>query len=733
MNSNVNNSFTFLLPFFCRIHLWQNDPTMSRIIDACVQGVLGKYDNVVFERKIRQTLHKLHTSSRGQTERMLSGSVADGIKLPGSDVDVMHWKKDHIIVQDMSLIPLRRHHKPNILLMKSNLDRPGFVKLECLSPDTASIDVRFSLTNIDGKQFVSSRKFTQYYFTISSQNSRHESINGPCIRSTSFLGGEQDSATCLRCHFWPDDIYEFFTRQREFGWPSPTMLEQISSEGIHLVPIGSRLRTFSGCWEHDSMEWRYSFSLAEILIVHSFNGIQFRIYGLMKIILNDILKHQIPDNTLCSYFIKTTVFWVIEETPSSHWCEDNVIQLLDLCLKKLMSCVYNEYCPNYFIPTQNIFHGKIYGSLSCQVYDTLTDLYAMGFKFLKRCTLLPNLGDALEKVELTCMSGSNSLIVRHVCNIVEADAIQEEYIRDMEFFSAMQSIHDAAPNLNQSLEALQAADGMFCSEHFDPLVFDVAKAQHHRLSCEVGIALFHTTTTEGFGQPNKRLKGRIHRSLYHLSNSLDGDISRGYLSIATVFFLLGNPCRALECVKSFLLKNKPYIIYLPRKAKHGTPTGRNRDLYMEAICGRKLSMHEKASKALSYGFEAYSTIPILPKELLPELLLVGSSSYILSIHPLAYSLFLSFLCNEELGNRGNAMANLQELLKPRIEFKNDHMVHIMTGICQRKVDDFDGALKSFIKAFQEKRRLAEIYSFSGECVSRNSPLFYIALLLKLII
>ncbi|KAK3105172.1 hypothetical protein FSP39_018827 [Pinctada imbricata] len=635
---------------------WENDAEMSRIIDTCIQITLGKYDNVVFQRKIQQTLHKLHWSSRGQMGRMLSGSTADGIKLPGSDVDVMHWKKDHIIVQDRSLIPHHRHRKPNILLMNINPEKPGFVKIECLTTDTATEDVRFSLTNIDGKQFVASKKFTQYYFTISSQNSRFESINGPCIRSTSLLGSEQDSATCLRCHFWPDDILEFFTRQRDFGWPSSSMLEQISSEGIHLVPIGSRLRSYDGKWEHDSIEWRYSFSLAEILMVHSFSGVQFRIYGLLKMILNDILKHRIPENTLCSYFIKTTVFWVIEESPVFIWREDNIIQLLDLCLKKLMSYVYNEYCPNYFIPTQNIFHGKIFGTISCQVYDTLTDLYSVGFRFISRCSLLPNLGDSLERLELARNTGNEPGVLNLGYDInLESDPLQNEYIRDLEFFSAMVSIQDAVPNLRHSLEALQAADGMFHSEQFDPLVFDVAKAQHHRLSCEAGIALFNETRSECFGLSNKRLKGRIFRSLYHLTNSLEGDISRGYLSIATVFYLLGNLHIALECLDTFRFKNKPFVIYLPRKANFGTlrVTEREKDLYIEAVCGRNLSMHEKASIALSCGFEAYSTLPVLPKDLLPELLLVGSASYIYQYIPLRtvcsfrFSVTLNWVKGEE--------------------------------------------------------------------------------------
>ncbi|KAK3104969.1 hypothetical protein FSP39_014289 [Pinctada imbricata] len=712
------------------INRWENDTHMSKIIDKSIQSTLGKYSNIVMRRKIQEMVFNLQMSSCGLASRMLSGSLADGFVLPGSDVDIMQWHDDHVIVQDSSLISRYRHTKPNIFLMHLNREKQGFVKLECISTETASENVRFSLLNIDGKQIVSSTKYLRYIYH-KAHSSESQSINGPCIRSTTFLGIEKDIATCLRCDFWPDDIREFLRRRRTYDWPSPSQLEQISNEGIHLVSIGSRSQTISGMWVHDSIEWRYSFSLAEKNLVHLFNGVQFRIYGLMKMILNDLLIPHIPANTLCSYFIKTTMFWVIEESPNCIWRNDNVIHLLDLCLRKLIFYVYIEYCPNYFIPTQNIFHGKMYGVTSCQVYETLKDLYSIGFKCLTKCSLLPTLDDAIGKLELLRTFGSRQEIMSNNDSLEAFDALEDEFSRDLDFFRTMLPMYDAVPNKIHSLKALQAVDRMFQSEQLDPLTFDVAKSQHHRFSCEAGIALYHDTIQDS-RPSNRRLKGRIYRILNHLFNSLDGDISKGYLTTATVHYLLGNLGIALDFLRMFRFKNKPFVIYLPRKRNSASPivTERKKQLYIEAVCGRNLTMHEKTSLSLSFGFEAHSTMPVLPKDLLLELLLVRKTSYILSIHPLAYSLFLSFLCNLEMGHRRRALENLYELRSPNIELKKDYIAPLMTGICQRKVDDFDGALKSFAKGFHKKRRMAEICSYNGECVGWNSPLFYIALLLK---
>jgi hypothetical protein len=48
---------------------------------------------------------------------------------------------------------------------------------------------------------------------------------------------------------------------------------------------------------------------------------QLMIYGMLKIILKEIIsQHEEISELLCSYFLKTTLFWVIEETQATHCC-----------------------------------------------------------------------------------------------------------------------------------------------------------------------------------------------------------------------------------------------------------------------------------------------------------------------------------------------------------------------------------------------------------------------------
>ena len=112
--------------------------------------------------------------------------------------------------------------------------------------------------------------------------------------------------------------------------------------------------------ENCNLLWRISFSEAEKQLVHSFNFTQVLCYGLLKLTLKRIVNtNDDVKDLLCSYFLKTALFWVSEEVDIDTFQLPKLFICFYLCLNKLMSWVNNCYCPNYFIPEHNMFLGKI--------------------------------------------------------------------------------------------------------------------------------------------------------------------------------------------------------------------------------------------------------------------------------------------------------------------------------------------------------------------------------------
>jgi hypothetical protein len=137
--------------------------------------------------------------------------------------------------------------------------------------------------------------------TESSDISPNSTVHGPCGSGT--LGPiEYDHAHCFVCDFWPPSASSWIDRCHT--WPQPQVVKDIVRSGCHFVAIGNKLGN------HESNEWRISFSLAEQNLVYSMNHCQFLTYGLLKLFLKEVINNGVGDNEklLCSYHMKTTVF-----------------------------------------------------------------------------------------------------------------------------------------------------------------------------------------------------------------------------------------------------------------------------------------------------------------------------------------------------------------------------------------------------------------------------------------
>lgn len=128
-------------------------------------------------------------------------------------------------------------------------------------------------------------------------------LHGPCI---TFVDESHDVALCLRSKSWIAQAQEWVYRNRV--WPSFELVSHIVSYGPLFVPIGTKYSL------NEDLEWRISFSVAEKHLIYSFTHTQLLSYALLKILLKEVIElDTVCKGLLCSYFIKTVVFWVFEE------------------------------------------------------------------------------------------------------------------------------------------------------------------------------------------------------------------------------------------------------------------------------------------------------------------------------------------------------------------------------------------------------------------------------------
>ena len=101
--------------------------------------------------------------------------------------------------------------------------------------------------------------------------------------------------------------------------------------------------------------------MAERELVWSFNHVQIQCYAIMKIILKEFINVRCsPQNqVLCSYFIKTFLFWKYEATELTFWRTDNLRECVKYLISEFCNCIQEGMLRHYFIPSFNLLSIKL--------------------------------------------------------------------------------------------------------------------------------------------------------------------------------------------------------------------------------------------------------------------------------------------------------------------------------------------------------------------------------------
>jgi len=155
----------------------------------------------------------------------------------------------------------------------------------------------------------------------------------------------EDYVPALKCLDWPDLCNEYFRRSGHL-WPSQGLIDEIKQDGMHIVCKASSDES------PDPFEFRTSFSLAEKTLIRAFNDVQFTTYYFLKVVKDDLALTE--DHPLKSYFVKTALIRMIEDSPPDVWSKENFLLNTKRCLKSLQSSFELGHLPHLFIKDCNL-------------------------------------------------------------------------------------------------------------------------------------------------------------------------------------------------------------------------------------------------------------------------------------------------------------------------------------------------------------------------------------------
>ncbi|XP_071135981.1 uncharacterized protein [Mytilus edulis] len=325
-------------------------------------------EQVVRVRRLTYTIGDIGNDSK--FKQISSGSKGEGLKTKGSDLDLMYI---------CSLIKVYESARD---IVPSNMSYPLVMDTEDVSPCFTKLRLIFNDPNIYCKsiqKIVQIDSFGKYFFSNKlfkmSFLGPNLKIHGPCLSDHDDV---VDIALVLQCNQWISPAQPWITRSRR-TWPSPDIISKITSCGVLFVPVG-----YKGSVNEEE-EWRISFSIAEKFLIFSFNHTQLLCYALLKIVLKEIVEKQEDlKGLLCSYFLKTLMFWIIEGSHTYTWRPDNIISCFKACLQRLIYCIQYSTLLHYFIPDNNLIYLRFNSLSKHKLISILDTLYQQrqGFHWL---------------------------------------------------------------------------------------------------------------------------------------------------------------------------------------------------------------------------------------------------------------------------------------------------------------------------------------------------------------
>jgi hypothetical protein len=161
-----------------------------------------------------------------------SGSLAEGLDLPGSDIDVMIVLNIANILQNVQ--HMNRSARYTTLLIEDEIEFPGFTTLKLVAEGDAFITHAYFVETTNGMYF-SNILFIRKLIEIGANDK--QSTHGPCL---SDKNEAVDAAYCYHFHSWPRQAEQWIYRHRPGQWPPEILIDNIVNYGCILVPIGPK-------------------------------------------------------------------------------------------------------------------------------------------------------------------------------------------------------------------------------------------------------------------------------------------------------------------------------------------------------------------------------------------------------------------------------------------------------------------------------------------------------------
>ncbi|VDI66293.1 Hypothetical predicted protein [Mytilus galloprovincialis] len=604
------------------------------------QNIVGSEDHVRLTRLMNASKDQ-YGSSKFSTQ-ITSGSFGEGLELQGSDSDMMFVFRD-IEVTDQK--KLHAVHSAIYFFSVTDDVKPGYAYLRLIKGNT--LRNVLLCRGFEGQLYLSSTAMKQCFM-----NEVLTVVHGPCVSDKE---GIFDFAHCLHSKAWIFTASKWVSRSKN-TWPTSEVKQRVIDHGVLFVPIGS------GGNLNEELKWRISFSVGEKFLIYSFTHTQLLCYSLMKVLLTDVIRKS-PGckDLLCSYFIKTILFWLSEELPTSMWKKDDLIPCFMKCVKRLVFCVEYSICPHYFIPENNLFENKIIGQGRTKLLETLYILMNYGWQ----CIFI---SPQISTVSVSCREQFNDdFFFNDIKKILNSKLLSTvRYKEPMDYVKNLQVVFSYRTKKLRSISLSNMSQ-----------------------NC---ISIAHTIHLSSL-LSNKSKSKQYKQCLYYILQSTNHDAVTGWLMLASLFYEKKQYNKTLYVLTYSLRKCTREKLYYGANVS---------EVHRELFCSRTLRKLGiiRMLRLISISFVVFHPeSSLIPGEIKLDVLNVP---YVLP--PVVYLHFLTFLCHYHLHNVRNLQKSLGDLcitIKTNYfisDFSTKAAAYDCLGVAFQIIGDLESAREIFVRS-----------------------------------
>ncbi|XP_052788324.1 uncharacterized protein LOC128223108 [Mya arenaria] len=336
------------------------DPKGQQVMSLRLSRVLRDIgvtrQNVARRRKTYLIHEKMDNAidiitNHGLKKMFVFGSQSEGTTTLGmkSDTDCLNCLNDFSVITDWADW---EPGKGCLLMIKNDRSPPQhcclqIVKRDCPLPETLdNVKAKWDVEEtMDGRVLLKNTWIDSWIEQCFGRLFRKQGPSRSAHKDLDFIIAFRYNGPLFECNF-------LFTRPKPGHWPRHETLAKARQCETFLVPQGHAES------DQSKLEWRFSTSLIERLLMFDLNILKIQVYTFLKILRKSFFKPLVGDR-LSTFHFKTALLFTLETYPPEIWQERNLLQCVIFCLKTIQRWFNLRHCPHYTISGVDLFVGKL--------------------------------------------------------------------------------------------------------------------------------------------------------------------------------------------------------------------------------------------------------------------------------------------------------------------------------------------------------------------------------------